>query len=90
MAIKLEGGGGKALVARPLLEELFFCGFPNGARKLLAKFFFVNKLHTGLPESLGWPLNYYFRGYPNFVQNIESRQNQLFHFSLRAEINGGA
>ena len=28
MAIKLEGGGGKALMARPLLEELFFCGFP--------------------------------------------------------------
>ena len=28
-AIKLEGGeGGKALMARPLREELFFCGFP--------------------------------------------------------------
>ena len=27
MAIKLEGGGGKALVARPLVDELF-CGFP--------------------------------------------------------------
>ena len=24
MAIKLEGGGGKALVARPLVDELFF------------------------------------------------------------------
>ena len=31
MAIKLEGGGGwgaKALVAWPLVDELFFCGFP--------------------------------------------------------------
>ena len=28
MAIKLEGGG-KALVARPLVDELFFCGFPK-------------------------------------------------------------
>jgi len=30
MATKLGGGGGKALVARPLVEELFFffCGFP--------------------------------------------------------------
>ena len=27
MAIKLEGGG-KALVAEPLVDELFFCGFP--------------------------------------------------------------
>ena len=27
MATKLEGG--KALVAQPLVEELFFCGFPN-------------------------------------------------------------
>ena len=29
MAIKPEGGGGKALTARPLREELSFCGFPN-------------------------------------------------------------
>ena len=29
MATKLEGGGDKTLVARPLVEELFFCGFPN-------------------------------------------------------------
>ena len=28
MAIKLAGGG-KALVAQPLVEELFFCGFPK-------------------------------------------------------------
>ena len=27
MAIKLEGGGGKALMAWPLVED-FFCGFP--------------------------------------------------------------
>ena len=26
-------GGGKALMARPLREELFFCGFPKGNRK---------------------------------------------------------
>ena len=25
---KLEGGGGKASVAWPLVDELFFCGFP--------------------------------------------------------------
>ena len=29
MAIKLEGGGVKALMAWPLVEELFFCGFPK-------------------------------------------------------------
>ena len=30
MANKPEGGGlGKALMARPLREELFFCGFSN-------------------------------------------------------------
>ena len=29
MAIKLDGGGGKALVAQPLVDELFFFGFPN-------------------------------------------------------------
>ena len=29
MAIKLEGGGGKALVAWPLGDELFFCSFPK-------------------------------------------------------------
>ena len=29
MAIKLEGGD-KALVARALVDELFFCGFPKG------------------------------------------------------------
>ena len=28
MAIKLEGGRGKALMAWPLVEEFFFCGFP--------------------------------------------------------------
>ena len=28
MAIKLEGGGGKALVARPLVDELFFLRLP--------------------------------------------------------------
>jgi len=28
MAIKLEGGEDKALVAWPLVDELFFCGFP--------------------------------------------------------------
>ena len=33
MATKLEGGGGKALVARPLVEELFFCGFPYLTKK---------------------------------------------------------
>ena len=40
MAIKPEGGGGrgKALMARPLREELFFCCFPlsicwNDSRK---------------------------------------------------------
>ena len=38
MAIKLEGGG-KALVARPLVEELFFCGFPKQIR-----FFFLSHL----------------------------------------------
>jgi len=29
MAIKLEMGGGKTLMAWPLVEELFFCGFPK-------------------------------------------------------------
>ena len=29
MAINLEGGGGKALMTWPLVEELFFCGFPK-------------------------------------------------------------
>ena len=29
MAIKLEGGGGKTLVARLLVARTFFCGFPN-------------------------------------------------------------
>ena len=29
MAIKLEGGGGNALMAWPLVEELYFCGFPK-------------------------------------------------------------
>ena len=29
MAIKLEGGGGKALMAWPLVEELLLCGFPK-------------------------------------------------------------
>ena len=33
-AIKLEGGGGQALMARPLREE-FFCGFPYGRRSSL-------------------------------------------------------
>ena len=28
MAIKLEGERGKALVARPLMDEFFFFGFP--------------------------------------------------------------
>ena len=28
MAIKLEGGG-KALMAWPLVEDFFFCGFPK-------------------------------------------------------------
>ena len=28
-AIKLWGGGGKALMARPLREKLFLCGFPK-------------------------------------------------------------
>ena len=28
MATKLEGGGGKALVAQPLVEELFFLRLP--------------------------------------------------------------
>ena len=28
MAIKLEGGGGRALVARPLVDELFFLRLP--------------------------------------------------------------
>ena len=34
MAIKLEGGGGKALMAWPLVEEFFFCGFPKVFLKL--------------------------------------------------------
>ena len=29
VATKLEGGGGKALVAGPLKTPLFFCGFPK-------------------------------------------------------------
>ena len=33
MAIKLEGGVGRALMAWPLVEELFFCGFPKGGRQ---------------------------------------------------------
>ena len=28
MAIKLEGGGGKVLMARPLVEEVFFLRLP--------------------------------------------------------------
>ena len=32
MAIKLEGGG-KALMAWPLVEEFFFCDFPNLQQK---------------------------------------------------------
>ena len=35
MATKLEGGGGKALVARPLGGELSFCGFPSLIRALI-------------------------------------------------------
>ena len=35
MDIKFEGGGGKALVAWPLVDELvFFCGFPYILRHL--------------------------------------------------------
>ena len=38
MAIKLEeGGGDKALMAWPLVEELFFCGFPYVYRILSNK-----------------------------------------------------
>ena len=41
MAIKLEGGGvGKALMAWPLVEKLFFCGFTknNPFNNLLSVF----------------------------------------------------
>ena len=43
MATKLEGGGGLALVARPLVEELFFCGFPNAPTNLTK----VDKSYSG-------------------------------------------
>ena len=33
MATKLEGGGGKALVARPLVEEFFFLRLPLGKKR---------------------------------------------------------
>ena len=33
MATKLEGVGGKALVARPLKKLLFYCGFPNSLQQ---------------------------------------------------------
>ena len=45
MASKLEGGGGKALVARPIVEELFFCSFPYQNMKILC-FYLSGKLHT--------------------------------------------
>ena len=35
MAIQLEGGGGKALMARPLVEKLFFWRLPLVTGKLL-------------------------------------------------------